>query len=221
MRVRITWRYLLAFFALTLLLGEAHEQAHITTGRIVCGGYGPRDFNAWRTSAECVRPHLALLATTTGPLFSYAVMWLGAWLLARGGSAARRAVGFSLVFGALPFARVFTALMGGGDEGVVLRRLLGGELSRESIRWVTVALVLACCAPPVVIAYRNMRNRFRALYVAGFCVLPLLILGVYVFMFLNGLLARGVWATPPIAGTPPLVVAHTLLMAAVLAFSGR
>jgi hypothetical protein len=46
MKIRITPKYLLALLALMIVTGELHEQVHITTGYLLCGGYGPRDFNA-------------------------------------------------------------------------------------------------------------------------------------------------------------------------------
>ena len=45
MRLHIGWKYVLGFLALNGMVSELHEQAHMTTGRIVHGCYGPRDFN--------------------------------------------------------------------------------------------------------------------------------------------------------------------------------
>jgi hypothetical protein len=175
LKLRITWKYLIAYFALTIILGELHEQVHITTGRIVCGGYGPRDFNAWKTAADCAAPAWAFLATLTGPLFSYAVMWTGAYLLAKAKNANYRAIGFSLIFAPLPFARIFTAVMGGGDEKVVLRALLGDEFSAGTAKILASILVSVLCLPPLYIAWRNIKNRFSIIYLIGFSVLPLIV----------------------------------------------
>ena len=100
MPVRVTFRYLLAFAALVLVSSELHEQAHITVGRLVCGCYGPRDFNVWTTGTPCANPSLTVLASIAGPIFSYSLMATGVWLLARGEDA-RRAVGWALVFAPL------------------------------------------------------------------------------------------------------------------------
>jgi hypothetical protein len=219
--LRITWKFLLAFFALTLISGELHEQVHINTGWFVCGGYGPRDFNTWKTAADCANPSWTFLATAVGPLFSYLVMWVGAGLLLKAESAGYKAIVFALVFAPLPFARIFTAAMGGGDERVVLSNFLKGTLDPVTIKILATLIVTAICLPPVLIAYRSIKNRFRLLYVIGFLVLPLLVLSVYVFMFLNGLLFSGVLSESPILGTPLLVIVHFLLMAVFLAFSHR
>lgn len=221
MNLKITWKYLLALFALTIVSGELHEQVHINTGRIVCGGYGPRDFNVWQTAADCANPSLAFLATLAGPLWSYLLMWMGALLLVKAKSADYKAVGFSLVFAPLPFARVFTAFMGGGDEKTVLKMLLQNELSLGTIKVLAAIMVLAFCFPPVYIAYRAIKNRYRALYVIGFCVMPLIILGAYVLTFLNSLLSKGFLSAPFVLGTPLLIVVHFSLMAVVLAFCAK
>ncbi|HWJ95080.1 MAG TPA: hypothetical protein VNT33_10175 [Telluria sp.] len=205
MHLRISWKYVAAFLVLNGVVSELHEQAHITTGRLISGCYGPRDFNVWEgcASGSAALPFAAPLA---GPLFSYLVMWWGAWLLLRGRSAAMRSVGFSLVFAPLPFARVFTALMGGGDERMVLARLLGDALGSGALRWLAVMLALAFCAPPVVAAWRALSNRHRGWYVAGFCVLPLIVIWIYKFKLLNTLLADGLLADPVLLGTPALVL---------------
>ncbi|HMX80719.1 MAG TPA: hypothetical protein PLG91_10430, partial [Ferruginibacter sp.] len=109
MKLRISWQFVLAFFALNMVMGELHEQAHISTGYWICGCYGSRDISSWSTCVDCANPAWAFWATATGPLFSCSRMWLGAWLFTQSGSVAKRSMGFSLVFANLPFARMFTA----------------------------------------------------------------------------------------------------------------
>lgn len=220
MQLRIGWQYVVAFFALNGVISELHEQAHITTGRLVTGCYGERDFNVWQSCAEGSQafPFAAPLA---GPLFSYLVMWVGAWLLLRAATPAGRSIGFTLVFAPLPFARVFTAVMGGGDEKIFLMRVFGDALAPGMLRFFAIAITLALCAPPVIMAWRALANRHRTWYVAGFCVLPLVVIGVYKLMFLNGLLKQGVLATPVVIGTPAFVLIVFAAMLAVTALSWR
>lgn len=218
LNLRISLKYLAAFFLLTLILGELHEQVHINMGWIVCGGYGPRDFNAWKTAADCAQPSLAFLSTTVGPLFSFAVMWLGAVLLLKAKTLDYKAIGFSLIFAPLPFARIFTAAMGGGDEKVVLNRFLKEDFSPETIKIFALVLVATVCLPPMLIALKSIKNRFALLYVIGFSVLPLIVLGAYVLTFLNSVLASGFLASAPFLGTPLLIVFHTVLAIVLLFF---
>jgi hypothetical protein len=221
LNLRITWRSLLALFALTICTGEMHEQIHIQTGRIICGGYGERDFNVWQLAKPCAEPQLAFLATLIGPLWSFAVMWTGAFLLLKAKTVNYRTIGFALVFAPLPFARIFTAIMGGGDEKVVLRAFLEKDMSLGTTKILAAAVVIAICLPPIIIAYRNAKNRFAALYVIGFSVMPLVVLGLYVLTFLNGLLKSGFLSAAPFLGTPLLILTHSLLMVVILIFSRR
>jgi hypothetical protein len=204
-QLRIGWKYVLAFLALNGVISELHEQAHITTGRFLTGCYGPRDFNVWSSCDQAVDP-FPFAAPLAGPLFSYLVMWAGACLLMRAATPAGRSIGLSLVFAPLPFARVFTALMGGGDEKIFLMRVFEDALAPGATRWLAVAVTLAFCAPPVVAAWRAIENPRRGWYIAGFCVLPLLVIWLYKLKFLNGLLANGVLATPVVIGTPAFVL---------------
>lgn len=221
MRLHVGWKYMIGFLALNSVVSELHEQAHITTGRIIHGCYGPRDFNVWQTCASGIdaAPYAAPLA---GPLFSYAVMWAGVWLLLRAGTTAWRSIGFTLIFAPLPFARIFTALIGGGDEKVFLTAIAGDVLAPTTIRLLALAMVLLFCAPPIIIAFLAIDNRWRAAYIAGFCILPMVAVMAYKFTLLNGLLDDGVLATPAIIGTPPLVLIVFAVMAALtVALWGR
>lgn len=205
MRLHMTWQYPVAFLALNGVISELHEQAHITTGRIVHGCYGPRDFNVWQTCAEGVQ-QLPFAAPLAGPLFSYAVMWLGVWLLLRGATLQSRSIGFSLIFAPTPFARILTSVMGGGDEKVFFSTLAGDALTPPTVRIFALAMVLVFCVPPIVIAWRAIEHRWRTWIIAGFCVLPLIVIMAYKFRLLNGMLHDGVLATPSVIGTQPLVL---------------
>ena len=218
MKIRITWQYFLAFFALNGVISELHEQAHITTGRLVTGCYGPRDFNNWSSCAEGAQG-LPWAAPLAGPLFSYLVVWFGVWLLYRATSVAQKSLAFSLIFAPLPFARIFTAAMGGGDEKILLTRIFDG-LPESVARWYALALTLLICAPPIVIACRVLTNRTRMWYVAGFCVVPLLVIWCYKLRFLNGLLHQGLFAEPSILGTPLFVHIVFGIMVATLIAKG-
>ena len=215
LNLRITWHYLIALLALMICTGELHEQIHITTGYFICGGYGPRDFNAWQTAESCAMPSLSFLATLAGPLWSYLVMWTGAVLLLTARSTIYRTIGFSLVFAPLPFARIFTAIVGGGDEKVVLRAVTG-LTDPLSLKIATAAIVSLICLPPIVIAWRSISNRFALLYPIAFSVLPLVVLGIYVLTLLNKLLSTGFLSSVFILGTPTLILVHFAVMACVL-----
>jgi hypothetical protein len=221
MQLQFRWRYAVALFVLTLLCGEAHEQAHIQLGRLVCGCYGERDFSLWATCDACSAPSLAPLASLAGPLFTYAAIWLGAWLVGSRQSPVRQAVGLSLIFAPLPFARIFTVLMGAGDEATFLRTVYGAEIGRSAAVIIAAAVVLLACAPPIVIAWTRLAGRRRWVWVVGLCLIPMLAQGAYVRLVLNRILAAGFLATPVIAGSPALVVVHTAVAALAFAFVAK
>ncbi len=215
MKLIITWKYVIAFLAFNMIMGELHEQAHIITGYLICGCYGPRDISSWTTCADCARPSLAFWATAVGPLFSYAMMWLGASLFSRGAYMSRRAIGFSLLFANLPFARIFTALVGGGDEKTFLQQLMG-EDTASLARIMAIVITMLICMPPVIMAAKKLMNKNVGLIIAGFLILPLLFGMVYQRMLINGLLREGVAADTNILGTPDLILVHFGLMLAIL-----
>ena len=209
MPVRITLRYLVAFAALVVVCSELHEQAHITVGRLVCGCYGPRDFNVWTTGEPCESPSLTVLASLAGPLFSYAVMGIGAWLLVRG-DAMRQAVGWTLVFAPLPFARLFTAAMGGGDEKTALRMLLPETTGMGSVKLLAFLVVAALAIPPLVVAWRSLGGGRRWITFVGFLLGPMLFSFVWNHTLMNRVLAAGVLSETVLLGTPTLILLHAL-----------
>lgn len=211
----ISLQYLLAFFALRIVAGELHEQTHITVGRIICGAYGVRDFSVWQTAENCAEPSLTFLATCAGPLFTYLIVWIGVYLLAKSKTVESKSLGFSIIFAPLPFARIFTSLMGGGDEKVVFNYLLNDYLNLLTIKILAAILVVTVCLPPILYAGSKLASRRRWLYIAGFCILPMIVLSFYQSIF-NYLLEKGFWADQLILGTPTLLLVHLLLMAAIL-----
>ena len=212
MHIKITWSYIAAFFALNMIMGELHEQVHIATGYFICGCYGSRDFSVWSTCDKCAHPSVAFLATLAGPLFSCLLMWLGALLFCKSKDVVKQSIGFSLLFANLPFARIFTASTGGGDEKVVIRFLLGENSPLLLSKIIASILVLIICLPPVIIVFKNITNSNRIRIVSGFLTIPLIYGMLYHHLFLNKLLQNGIAAKTRFMGTPDLVLYHFVLM---------
>jgi hypothetical protein len=192
-------RWIAAYSFLLLTIHEAHELAHAVTGKIVCDEWPLRDFNAWRFAGGCT----SWLPTLAGPLFSYALMLAGAILASKSAS---RWTGVALLFAANPFARIFTAAVGGGDEMVVASRLAGTATRTPALRAMVLLVVLAICGSAVVAGWRAMSALpRRAVWFAFVLLWPMIMTGVLLFVIGNRLLRAGVLAEPAIAGTPPLV----------------
>lgn len=210
MNLRISFSYFFSFLLLLIIMMELHEIAHIVVGRILCGCWGPRDFNVWSLCETCEeRVPLSWLATLAGPLFSFALMWLGMALL-KSSDPARAAIGLSMIFTNIPFGRITTVMLGGGDEMVVVRHFLKGDMGRTGMILIGSMIVLAAGLPPIVQAYRSIKNGRALLYILGFITLPLAFLLLYTLIGLNTLLESGFLANVWIMGTPLLITLHTI-----------
>ena len=136
-------------------------------------------------------------------------MWFGmAWL--KSSDPAKVAFGFAMIFTNIPFGRITTVMLDGGDEMVVVRHFLKGDMGRTGMIIVGLAIVLAAGLPPIVQAYRSLRNKRAWLYILGFLTLPLAFLLLYTLIGLNTLLEKGFLADVWIIGTPLLIMVHTL-----------
>jgi hypothetical protein len=70
--------------------------------------------------------------------------------------------------------------------------------------------------PPIIASFRAVKNKYGWLYNIGFMVLPLVIMGGYGFVLLNGLLEKGFLSEVWIMGTPLFITLHTLLALSLL-----
>lgn len=215
MNPRFSWRWAAAFGLLVLVLHEAHELAHTWTGRLLCSGWGTRDFNTWSLAEGCD----TWVPAAMGPLFSYAVLWIGAGLLTNGTRRSKH-LGLALLFAANPFARILTVALGGGDELIVASRISG--VANVALWLATLAVVLLVCVPPLVVGGRALRGtRRRGLWFAGLLFGPLVLVIVVLLLGLNGLLQAGLLATPALWGEPPLVLLTTVITVVSLALTAR
>ncbi len=215
MQIKLSWQYLVAFAALILVLKELHELSHILSSYLFYGCWGPyRDFNviSMCNAAEEGSPGL-LISSINGPLFSFACMWTGLYLMHQRSRDAKW-LGFALLFATKPFARLFTALVNGGDELGVLRSLLSPTLNNISIQLLGAGLILLFIAPPLCVAYKNIHNQKKAYWFTGYFLLPMLFDFVVVHTLLNNSLKSGFLDTPFLFATPWLV--HLVFWLALL-----
>lgn len=210
--LRLTWRYVAAFAALTILCGTSHEFAHHFAGAAVCGAFGTKTFNSFQLAPGCDASPWRLWPTVAGPLFTFGLMWWG-MLLLRGADDGRRRLGFALVFANFPVNRMGFVLIGWNDEQWVARQAFGH--SRLAF-WLTVLLVWGACVPPLVAAYRAIGNRRRPFWFAGFFLLPFaFILAVAGPLLENYLLLRRRFLATPVLGVPYLIVVVEVLSTAL------
>jgi protein-S-isoprenylcysteine O-methyltransferase Ste14 len=199
-----TWRWLLATAFLILVAHEGHELIHTGVGRVICGAWGSRDFNVWSLAEGCE----SWVPTLMGPLFSWALMWIGVSFL-RSDNEVRRWTGLSFIFAPNPLGRLLPALLGGGDEGVVARHFLGNEgpWARLAVIAVSVTIILPC----LVAAWKALPERRRPLWFFLLFILGILVTGPLFLVLGNRMLAQGIMTEPGIMGAPQLVELFTLL----------
>lgn len=201
--------YWIAFLALCMVMGELHEQAHIQTGFGLCGCYGERDFNVWTTCSACSGN--SYFATLAGPLFSYLVYWICVYCIRNASTVTGKWYALAVLFATLPFARIFTAVMGGGDEKVFIAAVTGGSLPVIAVRILAILVVLLFCLPPILIAAKQLPAKRKWLYLVGLNIGPLLFAMLWQWKVMNKVLAAGVLAQP-YAGTALLIWIHLAVM---------
>jgi hypothetical protein len=196
--------FAIAFIALRHLFHELHEFSHMIVGRIICGVWGTRDFNnVHPTSETCLSNFTNAFIGLEGPMVNYITIWLGAILIRTAKTSSRLSWGMVLIFASLPFARIFTALIGGGDEMGVARNWISNPMLA---RVTTIAVILSILIYPLYTAFKALYvKKNKGWYFAGFLILPMLLEGMVVLLFFNYLLKMGILNTQNIMGSPLLV----------------
>jgi len=218
MKLNRTLRVAPAFLALLFVLGETHEIVHTAVGRLLCGCWGPRDFNVWRLCEGCSEEvSFAIFATIVGPVFTFGVMWWGFVLMRPDAPPERMSLGFALVFGSMPFARIFTAAMGGGDEVYALRQIFADGASSTPLWILGLTVVVTLSIPPLYRGFRVLSSRGRWATFLGVLLIPFGIYLLAVLGLMNTLLDQGLLDQDGFIGSPVLVNVWTLFWVVLLA----
>jgi len=159
MQIRLNSKFIISFIALIFVMHEAHEIVHTTVGRLICGCWGQRDFNLWNLCENCIEQHpFALAATFAGPLFTFLMIWIGTLNLKDNKSLDQKSLGFALIFANMPFARILTASLGGGDEVSALNHILGNHRLAWAIGLVLILLIVGY---PLYKGFISIHNKRR------------------------------------------------------------
>ncbi len=155
--IKITWKYCLAFYCLIMLYSSLHELVHHFTGFIVCGEWGYKTFNYFETA--CEDNPVTYIATYAGPIFSFIVMWIGAYLLQRKTSTTyTKQLAFALIFAQLPFQRMLMCFFKMNDEYYASSQLFG---QTNLVYGLVILCIWICCIPPLIVAYRSIQNKYK------------------------------------------------------------
>lgn len=213
MKLKLTPKFVLTFLALTFVLHEAHEIVHTTVGRIICGCWGERDFNVWGLCDSCQTNPLRIYSTLAGPVFTFIIIWFGNSLLNSQKSENQKALGFSLIFANMPFARLFNPIFGGGDEVVVLNSLIHNHNLSRVLVFILISLIVFY---PLLRTYKLIENKFKFGWFIMFFILPMVFdLLMVIGVMDNLLLKKGVLDKYWILGSPILVTVWTILVTSI------
>lgn len=212
MKLKLTAKFIFTFLALTFVMHEAHEIAHTTVGRIICGCWGQRDFNVWSTCESCASNSFELLATAAGPLFTFLIIWYGSLGLDKNKADNQKALGFSLVFANMPIMRLLNPVGGGGDEVVVINHFLENH---DLSRLIAALLIIVIIAYPLYKAYQLIENKYKMGWFLLFFFLPTTIDVLVVVGLMNALLEKGLLNNYWIMGSPVLVTVWTLFVVSI------
>ncbi len=203
MQLKITLKFIIPFLALTFVMHEAHEIVHTAIARIICGCWGPRDFNVWETCEGCAITHpISVIATFAGPIFTFCMIWVGTFLLKESNSDQKKSFGFALIFANMPFGRILSVAIGGGDEVWGLNQLLHYHGLSWAIGLIIEFVVLFI---PLRNAFKIIANKKKIGIFLSFFLLPVIVDLLVVLGIMNTLLSKGILNTQGILGSPLLV----------------
>lgn len=181
MKLSIDSRYILAFLLLTMLCGLTHEMVHHLAGAAICGCWGFKTFNSFVLCATCEGNPYGLIATAAGPIVTFALMWYG-WYQLKKPDNRNKQLGFALIFANFPINRILFAFMGFNDEQFIASTMYGDS---KIAFWATIFIILFFTAPPLMEAYRSIKNRFKWLWFLGFFILPFVFVYLFAGLFLE------------------------------------
>jgi hypothetical protein len=155
--IKVTWKYCLAFYCLTMLYASLHELVHHFVGFMVCGDWGYKTFNYFSTACEdSPKTHIA---TYAGPIFTFSVMWIGAYLLKRKASTiGQRQLAFALIMGMMPAQRMVMPFFKMNDEYHASALFFG---KTTEVYWLVILVVWLFCVPPLITAYKSINNKHK------------------------------------------------------------
>jgi len=220
LKINLTFRNTTAFVALLFVLHELHEIVHTAVGRLICGCWGERNFNSW---GLCCEGDLTILASIAGPLFTYIIIYIGYYLLSNKyeNFPGIKSLGFALIFASMPFARIFTALIGKGDEFFELKFFLGDYFSDNTLWILAIVMVTAILLPALIRAWNTIDSSQRPGGFTGFLLLPFIFDLLVVIIGMNKVYDLGVLDQTGFIGSPLIVNLWTLLWVVVLAVSWK
>jgi len=216
----LDWKFIVATAVFSVVLFEAHELAHVLTGYVMCGGFGPRDFNVWSLAEGCA----VFLPGYMGPLFTIGTGYLVAIMLFSK-RASFRAFAIALFWAGAPVSRLLQSLyFGGGDEIFGLYNFI--ELSNVENGWEKAQLVARvswffASWPLIAILWWRLKRQFAWAWVLLIIVAGEMLSLATSFLLHGPLMASGILSQPGPMGASWIVTVTFIVFLALTALTFR
>ncbi len=172
-KLKLNWRYLLAFYCIIMLYSSLHELVHHFVGYLICGEWGTKSFNSF--SMACNVGKVTYLATYAGPLFSFIMMYVGTYLMKNHTSDYKKHLGFAMIFAQLPLQRMVMPMFGMNDELFASTYIFGNTYATYAVVTIVIWVI---CIPPLIVAYKSIANKYKTLWFLLYLILlPYIIWG--------------------------------------------
>jgi len=206
LKLKITWKYCLAFYCIIMLYSSLHELVHHLAGYFICGDWGIKTFNYFETA--CDKTQKSLIATYIGPLFTFTMMYVGAYFLSKNSSIFKRHLGFAMIFAQLPLQRMVSPFFKMNDEFYATSRLFGDT---HLVYWVVIIIIWSICLPPLIKAYHSIVNKYKLIWFLFYLILfPYLLWGP-IFGILEFLMVEKSFLSQPIIGIGLLFIINEII----------
>jgi hypothetical protein len=205
-KLKITWKYCIAFYCIGMLYASLHELIHHFAGYVVCGEWGVKTFNYFSTA--CDGEPKAHIATYAGPVFTFIMMYVGAYLLNEKFSNYTKHLGFAMIFAQIPLQRMVNPFFRMNDEYYATAQLFGAT---DIVYWSVIIVIWAICIPPLVKAFKAIQNKYRiGWFLFYFALFPYLLVGPF-FMGLEYLMVHKEFLNQQIIGIGLLFIINEVL----------
>lgn len=208
MKIKITAKFIIAFLALTFIMLELHEIVHTAVGRIICGCWGLRDFNAWEICETCPNVEYAWISTLAGPVFTFIMIWYGSSFLKITNTNEQKSFGIALIFANTPFGRILNPLLKSGDEATLMKMLIE-NITLAS--FITLIIIILITVYPMYKAYKTIQNKPIGYFLLFFFA-PVFVIILVILVILNTILSKGILTEVGFLGSPILVNIWTLFV---------
>ncbi|PKP56231.1 hypothetical protein CVT91_13655 [Candidatus Atribacteria bacterium HGW-Atribacteria-1] len=210
-KIKIPWnrKFIIAFSLMTFLCIQAHEFGHQLIATILCETPGYMTFAYANIGGEC-SPIDEVLELAAGPLVTYSLTWFGVFLLLKHRKYAL--LGCSLIFANTVLDRIIFGTLIGDERNI-------GEFIGHP--FVVLFVVILLVLPPLLIAYKSIKNKRKLLVFLSFLIIPILATGFIIimpdtFFLFNPLMENeSTFPIPLVFGIPIIVIIVDVIVLAL------